>query len=186
MRKQALTHNPAKAVWCFFTVVIITGCAVSIVGGTSDTPGPLRAPSDQTLIRKVQATGVQIYECTSSSHDPERFEWKFKAPEAVLRDSAGQTFGRHYAGPTWEADDGSKVVGEVKARDDGPDPNAIPWLLLSARATSGQGALSRTQSIQRLHTAGGQAPAGGCDQRVVGEEVRVPYKADYYFYAARR
>jgi hypothetical protein len=181
-----LTHRLAATVWWFLTVVIITGCAVSKVDGTSDIPGPLRPPPDQTLIRKVQATGVQIYECTPSSHDAERFEWKFKAPEAVLRDSAGQTFGRHYAGPTWEADDGSKVVGEVKARDNGPDANAIPWLLLSATATSGQGALSLTQSIQRLHTAGGKAPAGGCDQRVVGEEVRVPYKADYYFYAARR
>jgi hypothetical protein len=186
MRKPALEHRSAATAWCLLTVAIITGCAASKINGTSDIPGPLRVPATQTLILQVQATGVQIYECTSSSDDPERFEWKFKAPEALLRDRAGNTFGRHYAGPTWEADDGSKVVGEVKARDDGPDANAIPWLLLSATSTSGQGALGRTESIQRLHTSGGRAPTGGCDQRVIGEEVRVPYKADYYFYAARR
>jgi hypothetical protein len=179
--------RPLAATICYlFGVAIITGCAAPRIDGTSDIPAPLRVPASQTLIREVQATGVQIYQCTSSNHDPERFEWTFKAPEALLRDRTGNIFGRHYAGPTWEAGDGSKVVGEVRARDDGPDANAIPWLLLSATSTSGRGALSRTESIQRLHTSGGRAPAGGCDQRVVGEQVRVPYKADYYFYAARR
>ena len=183
-REPALHQRRAATVWYLFAVAIITGCAVSKVEKTSDIPAPLRVPASQTLTREVQATGVQIYECSPSNHDPGRFEWAFKAPEAVLRDRSGSVFGRHYAGPTWEAEDGSKVVGEVRARDDGPDPNAIPWLLLSATSTSGQGVLSRTESIQRLHTSGGRAPTGGCDERVVGKEVRVPYKADYYFYAA--
>ena len=114
-----------------------------------------------------------------------RFEWSFKAPEAELFDSDGKKIGRHYAGPTWEANDGSKVVGEVKAKDNGPDPNAIPWLLLSAKSTSGSGIFSQTQSIQRLNTVGGQAPAEGCNQAQFGKETRVPYKAKYYFYIAR-
>src|SRR3984957_8547938 len=184
-RERGLKERRAAAVWCLLAVAIITGCAVSKIDRTSNIPAPLRVPASQTLIREVQATGVQIYECTPSNHDPGQFEWAFKAPEAVLRDRSGRAFGRHYAGPTWEAEDGSKVVGEVRARDDGPDPNAIPWLLLSATSTSGQGVLSRTESIQRLHTSGGRAPTGGCDQRVAGKEVRVPYKADYYFYASR-
>jgi len=184
--EPALHQHRAATIWYLLAVVMIAGCAVSKADRTSNIPAPLRVPASQTLIREVQATGVQIYECTPSNQEPGRFEWTFRAPEAVLRDRSGNVFGRHYAGPTWEAEDGSKVVGEVRARDDGPDANAIPWLLLSAASTSGQGALSRTESIQRLHTAGGRAPAGGCDQRVVGKEVRVPYKADYYFYAARR
>jgi len=49
---------------------------------------------------------------------------------------AGNKIAKHYAGTTWESNDGSKVVGEVKAKDNGPDPNAIPWLLLSAKSTS--------------------------------------------------
>jgi hypothetical protein len=185
-QEPALNRRRAAIIWHLFAVAIITGCAVSKVDRTSDIPAPLRVPLTQTLMREVGATGVQIYECTPSKQDAGRFEWAFKAPEAVLRDRDGRVFGRHYAGPTWEAEDGSKVVGEVRARDDGPDASAIPWLLLSATSTSGQGALTPTKSIQRLHTSGGRAPAGGCDERVVGKEVRVPYKADYYFYAAQR
>src|SRR6266704_1241294 len=86
-----------------------------------------------------------------------------KVPEADLFDLSGKKIGKHYAGPTWESNDGSKVVGEVKARDDGPAPTAIPWLLLRAKSTSGNGAFSRTQAIQRLYTVGGQAPAESCN-----------------------
>jgi hypothetical protein len=39
-------------------------------------------------------------------------------------------------------------------------------------------------SIQRLHTKGGQTPApGSCDSSKLGTEAKIPYTADYYFYA---
>jgi len=131
------------------------------------------------------ATGVQIYECSASKTDPTRFEWAFKAPQADLLDGSGRKIGKHYAGPSWESNDGSKVIGEVKARDDGPAASAIPWLLLSAKSTSGNGVFGRTQGIQRLYTVGGKAPADGCNRARLGRETRVPYKATYYFYVAR-
>lgn len=146
-------------------------------------PEALWAPAGQTLALAAHATGVQIYECRPGK-EPAHFEWAFKAPEADLFDAAGKKIGKHYAGPTWESSDGSKVVGEVKARDDGPDVNAIPWLLLSAKSTSGSGVFARTASIQRLQTVGGKAPAGGCTEAQAGQEVRVPYSAMYNFYAA--
>ena len=148
-------------------------------------PEKLKIPDTQTLALEVKATGVQIYTCSASKADPARFEWVFKAPEADLFDSAGKKIGSHYAGPTWESTDGSKVVGEVKAKDDGPDPAAIPWLLLSAKSTSGTGVFTRTLSIQRLHTVGGKAPADGCDQGHAGQEARIPYKATYAFSVAK-
>jgi len=37
--------------------------------------------------------------------------------------------------------------------------------------------------IQRLGTAGGNAPSEGCNQASAGGEVRVPYSAEYWFYA---
>lgn len=165
---------------------IIAGCVSSSVPAIAEIPASLRVPENQTLIREVRATGVQIYECKASAGEPVVFQWSFKAPEAELRDKAGKVFGRHYAGPTWEAYDGSKVVGEVTARDSGPDPNAIPWLLLSATSAAGQGVLSQTTSIQRLMTSGGKAPAAGCSEALVGQEARVPYTAEYLFYASRR
>src|SRR5206468_420762 len=96
-----------------------------------------RTPATEVLSLETEATGVQIYECNAGKDVPTRFEWVFKAPEADLFDRAGNKIGKHYAGPTWESNDGSKVVGEVKAQNAGPDSGAIPWLLLNAKSTSG-------------------------------------------------
>jgi hypothetical protein len=148
-------------------------------------PDNLAVAATQTLALETHATGVQIHDCKPSKDGPARFEWVFRAPEADLFDAAGKQIGKHYAGPTWELNDGSKVVGEVKARDDGPDVNAIPWLLMSAKSTSGVGVLGQTVSVQRLQTVGGKAPVDGCSQAQAGKEARVPYSATYYFYAAR-
>jgi uncharacterized protein DUF3455 len=159
--------------------------AASEFGTAPTVPENLKAPAGQVLTFATHATGVQVYECNANKADPARFEWIFKAPEAELFDSAGKKIGKHYAGPTWESTDESKVVGEVQARDDGPDANAIPWLLLKAKSTSGSGSFGRIQSIQRVRTVGGKAPAQDCRREQAGSELRVPYKATYYFYGAR-
>ena len=166
-------------------VVLLAGFSTVKAGTMPEVPEALKAPATQVLSLETQAAGVQIYECKVSKDNPTRFEWVFKAPEAELFDSAGKKIGKHYAGPTWESNDGSKVAGEVRAKDTGPDPNAIPWLLLNAKSNSGSGIFSQTQSIQRLYTAGGKAPTEGCSQAQSGKEVRVPYKAKYYFYVAK-
>jgi hypothetical protein len=163
---------------------LIAGCATPEVVTLPTVPDNLRVPPTQTLSLETHAFGVQIYDCKPGKDDPARFEWVFRAPEAVLFDAGGRKVGKHYAGPTWEANDGSKAVGEVKAHVDGPDAGAIPWLLLSAKSTSGTGVLGRTASVQRLQTVGGKAPADGCSQAQAGTEIRVPYNARYYFYVA--
>ena len=165
-------------------VALLAGFSTVRAGTMPDVPEALKVPATQVLSLETQAAGVQIYECKASKDDATRFEWVFKAPEADLFDGAGKKIGRHYAGPTWESNDGSKVVGEVRAKDNGPDPNAIPWLLLSAKSNSGSGVFGKTQSIERLYTSGGKAPAEGCDQTQLGKEVQVPYKAKYYFFNA--
>jgi hypothetical protein len=40
-------------------------------------------------------------------------------------------------------------------------------------------------SIQRVNTAGGAPPRGACDDTHVGDEARVAFTADYYFYKPR-
>ena len=163
-------------------VALIAGCAATPTRTTSMIPDNLKVPPTQTLALETHAKGVQIYECKASKDSPARFEWAFKAPEAELFDAADKKIGKHYAGPSWESNDGSKVVGELKARNDGPDASAIPWLLLGAKSTSGSGVFSRVVSIQRLHTVCGKAPADGCDQAHAGQEARVAYSATYTFY----
>lgn len=147
-------------------------------------PESLKAPADQVLAFEFQATGVQIYECRARKDDPTQFEWIFKAPLADLFDASGQFVGKHYGGPTWEGADGSRVVGEVKAKDTSHSKGSIPWLLLSAKTTSGKGLFSPVKSIQRLNTVGGAAPSSA-SRAQAGQEVRVPYSATYAFYVGR-
>ena len=167
-------------------VPVLVGCTASTMTRVPDVPAALGAPSSQVLSAELHASGVQIYSCNPNKDDPTRFGWVFDAPEADLLDRSGKRIGRHYAGPTWEANDGSSVVGTVIARDDGPDPTAIPWLLLHATSTTGHGIFSKTQSVQRLHTVGGKAPADGCDRTQSGKQVRVPYTAEYRFYVLKQ
>jgi hypothetical protein len=146
-------------------------------------PEALMVSADEQLAVSMLAEGVQIYQCQPSADDNSKFVWTFSAPEAVLYDSEHNELGKHYAGPTWEANDGSKVVGEVKARADAPTAGTIPWLLLTAKSNEGAGTFSDVTSIHRVETTGGQAPTEGCDQAHQNEEARAPYTAVYYFYA---
>jgi Protein of unknown function (DUF3455) len=162
---------------------LLAACAASSAVKAADIPAPLRVPTDAVLTLRAHAAGVQIYRCRADKDDAARVEWQLKEPEADLFDPAGDKIGKHYAGPTWEATDGSKVTGEVAAHTDSPDPKAVAWLLLRAKSTSGSGVFGHVRFIQRLHTAGGNAPPDGCSQASAGAEVRVPYKAEYWFYA---
>jgi hypothetical protein len=145
-------------------------------------PAALKVQPGQVLTLVAKGSGVQIYECVIDKNDSNRYQWIFKAPEAELSNFHGKSIGKHYGGPTWEANDGSKVVGQVKASDKDTDANAIPWLLLNATSNSGSGLFARTTSIQRLYTVSGKAPSDGCDQAHLGKESRVTYTAQYYFY----
>jgi len=165
-------------------VGLLAGCAASSATKTDDIPVTLRVPTNAVLTRQVHAAGVQIYRC-SADKDAARYVWLLKEPAADLYDRAGNKIGRHYAGPTWEAKDGSMVLGEVVARADSPDPNSVAWLLVSAKSTSGNGVFSHVRFIQRLHTVGGNAPSDGCNQASAGREVRVAYSAQYWFYAGK-
>jgi Protein of unknown function (DUF3455) len=159
---------------------VLSGCAAPPTA-----PGPVRVPSDQELLRQLHATGVQVYQCQPAKNDASKWEWTFKQPEARLSSSMGTNIGRHYAGPTWEANDGSKVTGEVIGRSESSKPNSIPLLLLRAKATSGSGIFSGVQYIQRLNTVGGNAPTVACRSEQVGQELRASYTADYLFYGVK-
>src|SRR5258707_2239894 len=96
-------------------------------------------PQTSALLLELFADGVQIYTCEAKES---RFQWSFKAPEANLFDKQGRQIGTHFGGPTWKLDDGSAVVGEVIAKADAPEPDAIQWLLLRAKSHEGSGTLS--------------------------------------------
>lgn len=140
------------------------------------------APKAGAFVESIAARGAQVYECRADAVSPGGAKWVFVAPEATLFDRSGATVGVHYAGPHWEAVDGSKVVGAVDARADAPQADAIPWLLLSAKHAGGYGRFAQVSSIQRVNTIGGTAPTRACDAASVGATEKVPYTADYLFY----
>jgi hypothetical protein len=136
--------------------------------------GNLEVDAGNKVAFQVYAEGVQIYRWDGAS-------WVFVAPEAVLTaDAAGSGIvGTHYAGPTWESNSGSTVVGAVAKRCPAGAAD-IPWLLLRAASAAGPGIFARTTYIQRVNTVGGVAPAA--PGAAVGETARVPYTAEYFFY----
>jgi hypothetical protein len=150
--------------------------------GSAAVPATLK-PEGQRLSERVGARGVQIYECRALPNAAGA-SWAFVAPEADLLDARGAVTGKHYAGPHWEALDGSKIVGAVKARAEAPQASAIPWLLLSTKSVGGPGRFANVTSVQRIHTAGGMAPARTCDASTLGAIERVPYSADYLLFSS--
>src|SRR5437867_7978869 len=117
--------------------------------------------------------GVQIYTCNGST-------WGSAVPEATLFDADGNVVADHFAGPTWVSNSGSKVVGALPPLGVTVDPDAIPWLRLTALNPEGPGIVANTTFIQRVNTTGGKAPS--TNGTFVGQVARVPYTADYFFY----
>lgn len=145
-------------------------------------PKALRPPKGEVLLLHLVGKGKQIYVCTGTNA---AYGWKLKAPDASLFTEAGGQAGRHFAGPTWEAKDGSLVTGKLAASVQPKKRDDIPWLLLLAASHSGNGIMTKVDSIQRLHTRGGVAPSNGCAAAYENEEASVAYEADYYFYGER-
>jgi hypothetical protein len=142
----------------------------------------LQPPASERLLLQVHAKGDQIYTCKV---DGAQFAWMLEAPDAQLFDKSGKAFGKHFAGPSWEANDGSRVTGKAVANAPSPDSESIPWLLVSVVSHNGEGVLAGVTSIQRINTKGGKAPASGCDAAHVSHESRVPYFADYVFFVPK-
>jgi hypothetical protein len=141
-------------------------------------PAALAVPAGNELELALDAAGVQIYTCTANATGA---AWVFTAPEATLYSQNGRVAGRHYAGPTWEANDGSTVKG-ARLAGVTVDPTAIPWLLLGAVSHTGDGRMSEVTFVQRVATVGGLAPAAAdCTVSTVGTVARVPYTATYCF-----
>src|SRR5262245_14796692 len=88
--------------------LLAAGCAATV-----PVPANLQPAQGESLAMVVPAKGVQVYECRGG-------KWAFVAPDAELFDRAGKKIGTHYAGPQWEAADGSRIAGTVKERADAP------------------------------------------------------------------
>jgi len=74
---------------------------------TTDVPAELQVPEGNSLFLVGHAVGVQIYGCTATTSGT---AWTLLAPRADLYGDNGRLVATHFAGPTWQANDGSRVV----------------------------------------------------------------------------
>ena len=147
-------------------------------------PGTIAVETGHKPFLALDAEGVQIYSCNAvgASH-----RWSLVAPRADLFDKNGNLVVTHFAGPSWQANDGSLVTAALERRVN-VDPTAIDWFLLRvtyAGSGDGGGRLGATKFIQRIQTTGGLAPAPEtCNAGTVGAVSEAPYTAVYVFWKA--
>lgn len=168
-------NSTAKASIEVLWPVIVAVLATSVLTGAraqADVPTPIVVPGE-VRIALIHAQGAQIYECKVG--EANRLTWQFREPVAALFES-DRTVGRHYAGPSWELDDGSLVTAKVIGRAPGATAGDIPLLKLEIATSNRRGRLKDATTIQRLNTKGGVA-AGNCEK--AGDLLSVTYSADY-------
>lgn len=157
-----------------FALLLFSGSLVSAGAAETPLPDAIAAPGE-TIVLSVHAEGAQVYECKAGADG--KSAWVFREPVAKLL-AGGKVIGRHGAGPTWEHDDGSAVVGKAMANAPGATANDIPWLKLEVISGRGGGILSGVTTVQRINTQGGKFE-GACDKP--GATHSAPYSADYVF-----
>jgi Protein of unknown function (DUF3455) len=134
------------------------------------TPGPGFRPASAYAV----ASGTQTYTCGADGTWPAA-----STPKATLtRLPFGGDRVEHFAGPRWQAADGSTVVGAVRTRV--TRTGQLPWLLLDVTAHEGPaGALSPVTSVSRVLTRGGLPPTTSCTP---GATTSPSYTAVYVFW----
>jgi hypothetical protein len=142
-------------------------------------PPRLQAGGSEEAAFALRGEGFHVYECRPGFDG--RLAWVFVNPDAVLSDGT-TTVATHTRPYVWEASDDRSIVSGVTRGVAAAGPSNLPWVLLAAQSDDSGGRFSGVTSVQRVNTVGGVAPTGDC---VAGEESRVPFRADYYFYKRR-
>jgi hypothetical protein len=139
-------------------------------------PVALAAPGTVPVLT-AHAEGEQVYDCKAGGTDG-KLVWTFREPKATLI-AEGKIVGKHYAGPSWELNDGSAVVGKAVASAPGKTNSDVAWLKLEVTTHRGNGGtFADVTTVQRINTVGGKLD-GACDR--AAETRAMPYTADYVF-----
>jgi Protein of unknown function (DUF3455) len=130
----------AKRLGMIALVLAVACVAGDSIGQTAK--GSIDVPPHFRLLLQAVGNGDQVYGCVDG-------RWALEAPDAKLLNQKGSVIGRHFAGPTWQLNDGSWVKGKVVAKQVAPDATAVPWLLLESVGGTGKlGAVRFIQSYQ--------------------------------------
>jgi hypothetical protein len=147
-------------------------------------PG-LRAAANEQAAFVLSGSGVYVYQCKQNPADANRYGWYFVAPDATLYEGSREA--ARFATPTLfeSLSDRTSVATLARATQPAGSGN-LPWAMMRAQPLGASaGMFNGITSVQRVNTRGGLPPAGGCDADNIGEEARVAFNADYYFYRQR-
>ncbi|MBW8728379.1 MAG: DUF3455 domain-containing protein [Inquilinus limosus] len=158
---------------------ILCACLLAALPAAAAPAPALPSPADARLLFTAEGTGVQIYRSADAGG---ALHWELEGPLARLTGPDLTIY--HYAGPSWEAADGSKVARDpaVPVVSAPPaDPADVPALLIAVTADPAAGILDHVAYVERLATHGGAAPAAPPIR--AGTRIGVPYTATYAFFA---
>jgi len=158
-----------------FVVALIAcaACSRATDNRAPEVPHDIRVPEGNKVHFHGYAQGFQVYTWNGT-------DWGKAVPDATLFDADGNVVAKHFAGPTWQSNSGSKVVGTVVPPKVTVNTNSIEWLLLIAASAEGPGIFADTTYVHRVNTVGGLPPSA--PGLVVGQVAPIPYTADYFFY----
>jgi hypothetical protein len=148
----------------------------SLAAHAGEQPPAQLIPPNVQQVASLEASGVQIYACEFD--DARNLMWVLQGPMAELYDADGELIIQHSAGPSWQAQDGSRIVGHVIAQSASDHPASIPQLLLATDGAE-NGYLASVRFVQRLDTIGGLPPGQRCSRE--HQTGRSPYMARYVF-----
>jgi hypothetical protein len=157
-----------------FSILLLTVLLGPAAAAESSLPEAIAAPG-ATPVLTAHAVGTQVYECKAGTDG--KLAWVFREPAATLT-ADDQIVAHHFAGPTWQFNDGSAVVGKAIASVPGKTANDIAWLKLDVVSHRGSGTGSEVVMVQRINTVGGVI-SGACDHADATRAM--PYSADYVF-----
>lgn len=175
---------PAAAV--ALTALSVSACSMLASKPTvadASIPASLRVPAGQLVKYRYAASGDVTYQCLPSSDRPGQFAWVQMLANATLNTRSGRSVGRYYGGPTWEANDGSQVIGSVIASVDSTT-SGLPQQLIQTVSSEGRASFSGISYIQLLNTQGGGSPSATCDYSARTQRQQVSFQADFVFYSA--
>ena len=113
---RRLTRNSpvlrAFRAFAFALLPLAVGFLLSLSANARQVRKELQPPTNERPLLQVHAKGDQIYTCKV---DGAQFAWMLEAPDAQLFDKCGKAFGKHFAGSSWEANDGSRITGKAVA-----------------------------------------------------------------------
>ena len=107
--------------------------SMSTMSNPAAAPSAVQPPAGHRVALDTIGVGEITYECRDKKDAAGQFEWVFVAPVATLYDMQKKPIGKYYGGPTWEANDGSKVTGKQLAVAPATTANSIPLQLVQVR-----------------------------------------------------